>query len=229
MEWSDIIGPLKGEGFFREAMARVSADRERGLTVYPPKAQIFNAFRYTRLDDLKVVIMGQDPYINPGQAMGLAFSVPPGVPVPPSLQNIYKELATDMRGFEIPGHGCLVSWARQGVLLLNATLTVLAGQSNSHHGIGWERFTDGVISAISARTEHKVFLLWGKNAGEKEALIDNHRHLVLKCAHPSPMSASRGFFGCRHFSRANAYLHSWGMLTVDWRLPITAEEAQALL
>ena len=182
-------------------------------TVYPDMYDIFNALRYTAYKDVKVVILGQDPYHEPGQAHGLAFSVLPGVPIPPSLQNIYKELHDDL-GIPIPTTGCLTPWAKQGVLLLNTALTVRAHQANSHRGKGWEQFTDQVIRLLSQREEPMVFILWGANARAKKELIDGQRHLILESVHPSPLSASRGFFGGKYFSRANAFLRE----PVDWRI-----------
>ena len=186
-------------------------------TVYPGMYDIFNALKYTPYSSVKVVIIGQDPYHGPNQAHGLSFSVKEGVPPPPSLQNIFKEIKSDL-GLPIPNHGCLEKWARQGVLLLNAVLTVRAGQANSHKGQGWEKITDSIIRHLNDRQKPMVFLLWGANAGAKSALITNHSHLVLKCAHPSPLSAYNGFFGCRHFSKANKYLSECGLSEIDWRL-----------
>ena len=192
-------------------------DEYSSHTIYPGMYDIFNALRYTPYSSVKVVIIGQDPYHGPNQAHGLSFSVKQGVPPPPSLQNIFKELKTDL-GLPIPNHGCLESWAKQGVLLLNAVLTVRAGQANSHKGQGWEKLTDSIIKHLNDRQTPMVFLLWGANAGAKCALITNPSHLVLKCAHPSPLSAYNGFFGCRHFSKANKYLSDCGLKEIDWRL-----------
>jgi uracil-DNA glycosylase len=186
-------------------------------TIYPPGKLIFNAFRHTPFDKVKVVILGQDPYHGPGQAHGLCFSVPEGIPQPPSLVNILKELHSDL-GIPVPVHGNLEKWARNGVLLLNATLTVRAGQAGSHQNRGWETFTDAVIARISHLKNGVVFLLWGRYAQAKELLVDGLSHLVLKAAHPSPLSAYSGFFGCRHFSRANAYLIKQGQEPIDWSL-----------
>ena len=186
-------------------------------TVYPGMYDIFNALKYTPYSSVKVVIIGQDPYHGPNQAHGLSFSVREGVPPPPSLQNIFKEIKSDL-GLPIPNHGCLEKWAKQGVLLLNAVLTVRAGQANSHKGQGWETITDSIIRHLNDRQKPMVFLLWGANAGAKSALITNPSHLVLKCAHPSPLSAYNGFFGCRHFSKANKFLSECGLSEIDWRL-----------
>lgn len=192
------------------------ASEYRTQTVYPPMDDIFNAFKLCAYEDVKVVILGQDPYHGPGQAHGLAFSVKKGVEVPPSLKNIYKELSSDI-DFVPPEHGFLESWARHGVFLMNATLTVRRGQPLSHRGKGWETFTDHVISLLSAREKPMVFLLWGSNARSKRSLIDASRHLVLEAPHPSPLSAFAGFFGCRHFSKANAFLKAHGE-EMDWSI-----------
>ncbi len=186
--------------------------------VYPPEPLIFNAFRMTPYSDVKVVIMGQDPYHGPGQAQGMSFSVPCGMPLPPSLKNIYKELESDL-GVSPPKSGCLTSWAEQGVLLLNATLTVRARTPKSHYGKGWEQFTDAVIAKLAERQDPMVFLLWGRSAMEKcDHILQNTHHAVLTAPHPSPYSASSGFFGCRHFSNANAYLKQWGKTPIDWTI-----------
>lgn len=187
----------------------------KSQTIYPPGRQIFSAFNLTPLTAVRVVILGQDPYHGRGQAHGLAFSVPDGIKIPPSLQNIYKELHEDL-GIPIPQTGNLEKWARQGVLLLNATLTVRASQAGSHQNHGWEPFTDQVIRTISELRAGVVFLLWGKFAQEKESLIDTSKHFVLKAPHPSPFSVHRGFFGCRHFSKTNEILSSNGMGEIDW-------------
>lgn len=216
--WQEAIGAEKAQPYFRQILAHVRAERESGQTVYPPAADVFNAFKYTEFADVKVVILGQDPYHNEGQAHGLAFSVREGVAVPPSLVNIYKELADDIAGFSVPPHGCLTRWAEQGVLLLNTVLTVRAHRAHSHADLGWETFTDRVVAQINAGRENVVFMLWGSHAQKKGAMIDRSRHLVLSAPHPSPLSAYRGFFGCRHFSRANAYLAAHGITPIDWQL-----------
>ena len=198
------------------------AEKAAGRTIYPGGEEIFNALNYTGFESTRVVILGQDPYHGPRQAHGLCFSVKPGVAIPPSLHNIYKELAADV-GFEPPAHGCLTHWARQGVLLLNSVLTVQAGQAASHQGKGWERFTDRVIHVLNEKRSGLVFILWGSYAQKKGAFIDRNRHLVLQSPHPSPLSASRGFFGNHHFSRANEYLERQGEKPVDWQLPSQAE------
>lgn len=192
-------------------------EEKRNYTIFPPGSLIFNAFNLTPFDAVKVVILGQDPYHNEGQAHGLCFSVPRGVAIPKSLVNIFAELHADV-GCAIPSHGNLESWARQGVLLLNATLTVRAHQAGSHQRHGWETFTDAAIRALSERREHLVFLLWGAYAQAKLPLIDTRKHKVLTAAHPSPLSAYRGFFGCKHFSQTNQYLQSVGQQPIDWNL-----------
>ena len=216
--WQDILGAEKQQPYFQNTLAAVRGERESGQAVYPPAADVFNAFKYTAFADVKAVILGQDPYHNAGQAHGLAFSVREGVQIPPSLANIYKELSEDIPDFQIPPHGCLTSWAQQGVLLLNTVLTVRAHQAHSHANLGWETFTDRVIAGLNEKREHLVFMLWGSHAQKKGAMIDRSSHLVLAAPHPSPLSAYRGFFGCRHFSQANAYLAAHGIAPIDWRL-----------
>ncbi len=188
-----------------------------GKTIYPPGNEIFAALNTTAFDSVKVVILGQDPYHGPNQAHGLCFSVRPGVRIPPSLQNIYKELAADV-GFIPPQHGCLKEWAEQGVLLLNAVLTVEAGLAASHQGKGWERFTDSIVNHLNLNASGIVFILWGSYAQKKGAMIDRQKHLVLQSPHPSPLSASRGFFGNHHFSRSNEYLLANNKSAIDWQL-----------
>lgn len=184
-------------------------------TVYPSMYDIFNSMKMTAFDDIKVVIIGQDPYHEEGQAMGLSFSVPKGIEIPPSLKNIYKEISSET-GFAMPNHGDLTGWATQGVLLLNTVLTVRKGQANSHKNKGWEAFTDGIIKKISDKKKNVVFLLWGANARSKKALIDTKKHLVLETVHPSPLSAYNGFFGSGHFVKTNEYLKANGQQTIDW-------------
>lgn len=215
--WAPIIKPLFRQEYMKRLSAFVQEERRR-YEVYPPQELVFNAFRLTPFSEVKVVILGQDPYHNVGQAHGLSFSVPEGIAFPPSLKNIFAELSTDIEGFQIPSSGDLTKWAKQGVLLLNATLTVRAHQAASHQKQGWERFTDEIIAKVSSELEHVVFLLWGSYAQQKAALIDASKHLVLKAVHPSPLSVYRGFFGCRHFSKANAYLQAHGKQPIDWRL-----------
>lgn len=200
--------------YFAELSAFVKGEYQ-STTVYPPPKCIFNAFDLCPFDKVKVVILGQDPYHGVGQAMGLCFSVPTGVRLPPSLQNVYKELRTDI-GVPIRETGDLTHWAEQGVLLLNATLTVRAGEPGSHQKRGWEQFTDGAIKTLSDEREHLVFILWGNYARAKKDLIDMNKHLVLEAPHPSPFSAHTGFFGCRHFSKANAYLQTHDMEPICW-------------
>lgn len=197
------------------------AELAAGKTLYPPPAQIFAALDHTPFDQVKVVILGQDPYHGPGQAHGLAFSVRPGVRPPPSLLNIFKEIHADL-GIAPPAHGCLLPWARQGVLLLNTVLTVERGRAGSHRGKGWEAFTGAVIERLDREREGLVFMLWGSPAQARGSGLDERRHLVLRARHPSPLSAHAGFFGCRHFSRANAWLEQRGQRPVDWSLPALA-------
>jgi uracil-DNA glycosylase len=195
-----------------------------GKVIYPPGSRIFAALDTTPFESVKVVVLGQDPYHGPNQAHGLCFSVLPGVAVPPSLENIFKEIERDLR-IERPDHGCLIPWARQGVLLLNAVLTVERAHAGSHQGKGWEGFTDACVDALNRERENLVFLLWGSYAQAKGKLIDGRRHRVLKAPHPSPLSAHRGFIGCGHFSRTNEYLQQNGLTPIDWRLPPAAELA----
>ena len=216
--WTDAIGAEKQQPYFTDLWARVRQARQQGATIYPPTDEVFSAFSLTPFESVKVVILGQDPYHGPGQAHGLAFSVKPGIGVPPSLQNIYKELANDIPGFVMPQHGFLQHWAEQGVLLLNTVLTVQAGQAHSHASWGWETFTDRVVEQLNQGRDGLVFLLWGSHAQRKGAMIDRQRHLVLKAPHPSPLSAYRGFFGCGHFSKANARLQQHEQAPVDWQV-----------
>lgn len=197
--WADAIGREKQQPYFQKIIQQVNTERQSGQIIYPPAHDVFNAFRYTEFNRVKVVIIGQDPYHNENQAHGLAFSVQMGVDIPPSLKNIYKELASDIDGFQIPNHGCLKKWADEGVLLLNTVLTVKAHLAHSHKDIGWETFTDKVIEVLNQHRENLVFLLWGNPAQKKGSKIDTARHLVLKAAHPSPLSAHRGFFWLSSF------------------------------
>lgn len=215
--WKSILKPLFRQDYMRRLSAFVQREREQVL-VFPPEHLVLNAFKLTAFENIKVVILGQDPYHNDGQAHGLAFSVPDGVALPPSLKNIYTELMSDIPGFKYPSSGNLTKWAEQGVLLLNATLTVRAHQAASHQRQGWEVFTDEVIHLVSQNLEHVVFILWGSYAQKKAVLIDSQKHLILKAVHPSPLSAHRGFFGCKHFSQTNAYLESWGRTPIDWQI-----------
>lgn len=195
--------------------------KQHRAIIYPPGKLIFNALDSTPFDKVKVVILGQDPYHGPGQAHGLSFSVLPGVRIPPSLANIYRELNDDL-GLPIPRHGCLQTWAERGVLLLNAVLTVERGQAGSHQNKGWETFTDAVVHKLEQNRKHLVFMLWGSYAQRKGAVIDARKHLVLKSPHPSPLSAHRGFLGCKHFSKANQYLQQQQLEPIDWSLPLNA-------
>ncbi len=215
--WKEILKQEFDKPYFQQIPLHLKTEKSQGKTIYPPGRLIFNAFNTTPIDKIKVVIIGQDPYHGPNQAHGLCFSVQNGVPPPPSLINIFKELQDDI-GMAIPCHGNLTKWAEQGVFLLNASLTVRAGEPMSHSKIGWANFTDSVIKKISDHNKHVVFLLWGKFAQDKRILIDEIKHLILKSAHPSPLSAYAGFFGCKHFSKANAYLISKGIDPVDWSL-----------
>lgn len=217
LNWSDVIGAEKQQPYFLDTMAYVAAERAAGKEIYPPEHDVFNAFRYTPFEKVKVVILGQDPYHGPNQAHGLCFSVLPEVPVPPSLVNMYKELAQDIAGFQIPQHGYLKSWADQGVLLLNTVLTVERGQAHSHAKLGWETFTDRVIAAVNEHRQGVVFLLWGAHAQKKGRIIDRQRHHVLTAPHPSPLSAHRGFLGCRHFSQTNQLLAQQNLAAIDWQ------------
>lgn len=215
--WKEILKDEFSKPYFQQAVLHIKTEKSQGKVIYPPGPYIFNAFNTTPVDNVKVVILGQDPYHGPGQAHGLCFSVQNGVPPPPSLINIFKELHEDI-GVEIPNHGNLTHWAEQGVFLLNASLTVRAGEPMSHAKIGWATFTDTVIRKVSDLKDHVVFMLWGKFAQEKKVLIDETKHFVLKAAHPSPLSAHAGFLGCRHFSKANEWLISKGIDPVDWKL-----------
>ena len=214
--WKEALAGEFEKDYFRELVSELHREKAAGTVIYPPGPLIFNAFDKTPLPSLKVVILGQDPYHNPGEAMGLSFSVPDGVRIPPSLRNIFKEIESDL-GIRMSGSSNLEPWARQGVLLLNSILTVRAGAAASHRSSGWEYFTDAVIRCISERCEGIVFLLWGRYARSKAVLIDSSRHHVLEAAHPSPL-AGGAFFGCRHFSRTNELLIAEGRSPIDWKL-----------
>ena len=214
--WKDALADEFGKPYFESLVRYLHSEKSAGRKIYPPGSQIFRAFELTPLENLKVVILGQDPYHGPGQAHGLSFSVSAGVPAPPSLKNIFKEIESDL-GVKMSGYPDLEKWARQGVLLLNAVLTVRAGEPTSHSKIGWQEFTDAVIRYISDNCEGVVFLLWGNFARSKSVLIDRSRHHVLEAAHPSPL-ARGAFFGCRHFSQTNAILSSRGLQPIDWQL-----------
>ncbi len=215
-DWLNVIGGEFRKPYYKELYEFVKSEYGR-YTIYPNANDIFNAFHFTPLGEVKVVILGQDPYHNVGQAHGLCFSVKPEVEIPPSLENIYKELQDDL-GCYVPNNGYLEKWARQGVLLLNTVLTVKAHQANSHQGMGWERFTDAVIQAVNAQDRPIVFLLWGRPAQLKKAMLNNPKHLILEAPHPSPLSAYRGFFGSRHFSRTNQFLAQHGLEPIDWQI-----------
>src|SRR5215212_353367 len=215
--WKEVLEDEFKKSYFKQITDHLKTEKAQGKTIYPPGPLIFNAFQKTPVENVKAVILGQDPYHGPRQAMGLSFSVPKGVPPPPSLVNIFKELKEDI-GIAIPQHGDLTSWAEQGVMLLNASLTVRAGEPMSHSKIGWHVFTNTVISKISEIKKNVVFLLWGKFAQEKMELIDTKKHVCMKAAHPSPLAANNGFFGCRHFSKTNTYLMKKGIDPIDWAL-----------
>ena len=214
--WKDALGSEFDKPYFASLVRFLHTEKAEGKRIYPPGGQIFKAFELTPVKEVKVVILGQDPYHGPGQAHGLSFSVPENMPAPPSLKNIFKEIETDL-GVRMSGYPNLEKWARQGVLLLNAVLTVRSGEAASHSRIGWQEFTDAVIKHISSECEGVVFMLWGNFARTKSELIDHSRHCVLEAAHPSPL-ARGAFFGCRHFSKANAYLTSMGRNPIDWQL-----------
>ncbi len=216
-DWAEKLNVEYKKPYYRELFNFIKEEYSK-VVVYPPSEDIFNAMHLTPLSKVKCVILGQDPYHEPGQAHGLCFSVKPDIKIPPSLENIYKELHDDI-GFAIPNHGYLEEWAKQGVLLLNTVLTVQAHRAFSHRGKGWEQFTDAIIRTVNEIDRPVVFLLWGKPAQEKKALLNNPRHLILEAPHPSPLSAYRGFFGCRHFSKANDFLMKNGETPIDWTLP----------
>lgn len=217
-DWRCFIETQCQADYLQRTLSYVAAEREQGKIVFPASDLVFNAFQLTPLAQTKVVILGQDPYHGAHQAHGLSFSVPMGVPIPPSLKNIYKELAQDISGFSLPHHGNLTAWAKQGVLLLNTVLTVEQGQAHSHAHLGWELFTDHVMQHLNQQTSGVVFLLWGAHAQKKGRWIDSSRHKILCAPHPSPLAAHRGFFGCRHFSQTNDYLIQQGKLAIVWEL-----------
>ncbi len=217
LAWNDVIEQEKKKDYFRQTLTFIQSEREAGKVIYPSDADVYSAFFLTEISDVKVVIIGQDPYHGPNQAHGLCFSVLPDVKTPPSLVNIYKELAQDIASFEIPKHGFLQSWAKQGVLLLNTVLTVEQGKAHSHSKAGWEAFTDKIISVIDTECQGIVFLLWGAHAQKKGKVIDRNKHYVLNAPHPSPLSAHRGFLGCKHFSLTNKILADTGRKPIDWQ------------
>ncbi|PSK94918.1 uracil-DNA glycosylase [Taibaiella chishuiensis] len=215
--WQQVLAPEFDKPYFAGIVQYLKAEKAAGKEIYPAGPLIFNAFNLTPFDKVKAVLIGQDPYHGKGQAHGLSFSVPPGIKPPPSLMNMYKELKDDL-GIDAPAHGCLEHWARQGLLMLNASLTVVAATPMSHSKIGWEQFTDAVIRTVSDKKEGVVFILWGRFAQQKEALIDKSKHFVLKAAHPSPFSAHSGFFGSKPYSRTNELLVQQGKTPIDWNL-----------
>lgn len=220
-DWKDKLKDELTQPYYEQLMTTLDEQYE-GESIYPAREQLFQALEYTPFEQTRVVILGQDPYHGPGQANGLSFSVPVGIPIPPSLRNIYKELQADI-GCEVPDHGSLSAWAKQGVLLLNSVLSVQDGKPNSHKGLGWERFTDAVIAALNERETPVVFILWGSYAQQKAAFINTDKHGVITSVHPSPLAAHRGFFGSKPFSKANELLTSWGQPSIDWRIPSSTE------
>ena len=225
--WLNVLGNEFDQPYMQQLRQFLVEEKAQGKVIFPAGSNWFAAFNETPFDQVKVVILGQDPYHGPRQAHGLCFSVLPGVAVPPSLRNMYQELASDV-GMNIPEHGCLSHWAQQGVLLLNATLTVEQGRAGAHQGQGWETFTDRAVQELNAQREGLVFLLWGSYAQKKGAFIDANKHLVLKAPHPSPLSAHRGFFGCKHFSQTNEYLNQRGLPGIDWQLPSVSQVVEDL-
>ncbi|MCL9685131.1 uracil-DNA glycosylase [Legionella maioricensis] len=215
--WADILGDEKSQPYFTSILQFLAEEKNAGKIIYPAQNELFNAFKETPYEQVKVVILGQDPYHGPGQAHGLSFSVKPGVKPPPSLKNIFQELKNDLN-VSIPMHGCLKKWANQGVLLLNTSLSVEQNKPQSHSKIGWTTFTDNVIRKLNHHSQPLVFLLWGAHAKNKNVLISENKHLVLTAAHPSPFSVHQGFFGCRHFSKTNDFLKANGRTPIDWNL-----------
>jgi len=214
--WGQLLSEVFEESYFRDLTNNLKRLKSEGVPIFPQGSLIFYAFNLTPVHEVKVVILGQDPYHNPGEAMGLCFSVPRGIKIPPSLNNIYKELKEDL-GFKIPSHGDLTEWSQRGVFLLNSILTVEKNQPGSHRALGWQKFTDSVISRLSESRDGLVFMLWGNFARQKKGLIDGERHLILEAAHPSPL-AGGAFAGCRHFSKANEYLISRGKIALEWQI-----------
>lgn len=215
-DWAKLLAPEFAKPYFTNLMDTIAKNKAEGLIIYPPEHQIFEALKTTSFQSLKVVIIGQDPYHGVGEANGLCFSVNNGIKIPPSLKNIYKELSTDIAGFTVPNHGNLVIWAQQGVLLLNTSLTVVKDKANSHAKIGWQNFTNKIIELVSNQKQNVVFILWGNHAHQMEQYIDKNKHLILKGIHPSPLSAHRGFFGCKHFSKTNQFLVARNLKPIDW-------------
>jgi uracil-DNA glycosylase len=219
VNWQNLLATEKEEPYFKALMTYVQSQRDDGINIFPAKSDVFNAFSLTPAEQVKIVILGQDPYHGAGQAHGLCFSVQDGTKVPPSLRNIYKELVSDIDGFCMPKHGNLTKWAEQGVLLLNTVLTVEEAKANAHKGKGWETFSDKVIMQISEHMEGVIFLLWGKPAQQKIKLINTTKHYILTSVHPSPLSAYRGFLGCEHFSQVNKILTNLGKEAINWQVP----------
>ncbi|MFT5281829.1 MAG: uracil-DNA glycosylase [Yoonia sp.] len=219
LDWQTLLGAEKEKEYFKSLLEFVQSRRNDAVKVFPNKPEVYNAFALTPCDQVKVVILGQDPYHGEGQAHGLCFSVQNGVKIPPSLRNIYKELSADIEGFIVPKHGNLTNWARQGILMINTVMTVDEANANSHKGKGWEQFTDTVIAQVSEHLHDVIFLLWGKPAQQKIKLIDTSKHHVLMSVHPSPLSAHRGFLGCKHFSQVNELLIKLGKNPIDWQVP----------
>jgi len=217
-DWAPYLSLEKNKDYFKSLLLFLNS--RISYEIYPPRGNWFKAFEYSSFANTKVIILGQDPYHGEGQAEGLSFSVPKGISIPPSLRNIYKELGEDDKGFNTPIHGHLMTWAQQGVLLLNSVLTVEKNSPASHANQGWEIFTDQVIKLLSKNKDNLVFILWGAYANKKSELIDSKRHLILSAAHPSPFSAHKGFFGCKHFSKTNSYLKSTNQNLIDWRIPL---------
>lgn len=226
-QWRQVIGDEFDKEYMQTLREFLIQRKHQGAVIYPPADEWFSALNHTLFQDVRVVILGQDPYHGVGQAHGLCFSVRPGIKVPPSLANIFKEIKSDL-SIDQPNHGCLVSWAQQGVLLLNATLTVEDANAGAHQGKGWEQFTDQIIKAVNEHRKGVVFMLWGSHAQKKSAMIDASRHLILKSVHPSPLSAYRGFLGCGHFSTANRYLEEQGLKQIDWQLPEQEDALKAI-